>query len=199
MWHDRTVGNLENQESWIYLPASSVRPILLECQILPKLRCSFPMTSRHATHSFSPNVAENAFCTVLLLYSLIPMPAPWVLFDRVDTYGGDCTRGADPDIAGLGVVLSFVAASIITTTASILAMALDQNYDRKGRFTFRAPMQFIRETFIDTDWKREYAWRPFLDPLIIGLGDQQLVTGYAVLLSGWIKVLFSARIYATWK
>ncbi|KAF2844668.1 hypothetical protein T440DRAFT_409701, partial [Plenodomus tracheiphilus IPT5] len=43
-----------------------------------------------------------------------------------------------------------------------------------------------------TDWKKDYAWRPFLDPLIIGFGDQQLATGYAVLLSGWIKVAQNA-------
>jgi hypothetical protein len=46
----------------------------------------------------------------------------------------------------------------------------------------------IYERFLDTEWKRDYAWRPFLDPLIIGLGDQQLITGYAVLLSEWTKV-----------
>lgn len=65
---------------------------------------------------------------------------------------------------------------------------LDQAFDSKGRFKLHAPITYIREHFFDTEWKKEYAWRPFLDPLIIGLGDQQLVTGYAVLLSGWIKV-----------
>ncbi|KAF2690468.1 hypothetical protein K458DRAFT_439426 [Lentithecium fluviatile CBS 122367] len=86
------------------------------------------------------------------------------------------------------VVISFVLASVMTTTASILAMILDQAFDAKGQFTFRAPVRYIRERFLDTEWKKDYAWRPFLDPLIIGLGDQQLITGYAVLLSGWIKV-----------
>lgn len=79
-------------------------------------------------------------------------------------------------------------ASVMTTTASILAMILDQAFDSKGQFTFRAPVRYIRERFLDTEWKKDYAWRPFLDPLIIGLGDQQLVTGYGILLSGWIKV-----------
>ncbi|XPS99497.1 pre-rRNA-processing protein esf1 [Ascochyta lentis] len=96
--------------------------------------------------------------------------------------------GSEPDIAGVGVVLSFVLASVMTTAASILAMILDHAHDSKGRFTFRAPLKYVRERFLDTEWKKDYAWRPFLDPLIIGLGDQQLVTGYAVLLSGWIKV-----------
>lgn len=67
-------------------------------------------------------------------------------------------------------------------------MILDQAFDAKGQFTIRAPVRFIRDQILDTEWKKNYAWRPFLDPLIIGLGDQQLVTGYAVLLSGWIKV-----------
>ena len=86
------------------------------------------------------------------------------------------------------VVLSFVLASAMTTAASILAMILDHAHDSKGQFTLRAPIKYVRERFLDTEWKKDYAWRPFLDPLIIGLGDQQLVTGYAVLLSGWIKV-----------
>jgi len=86
------------------------------------------------------------------------------------------------------VVLSFVLASFMTTTASILAMILDQAFDAKGQFTLKAPIKYLRERFLDTEWKKDYAWRPFLDPLIIGLGDQQLITGYAVLLSGWIKV-----------
>jgi hypothetical protein len=81
----------------------------------------------------------------------------------------------------------------MTTVASILAMILDQVYDSKGQFTLRAPIKYFRERFLDTAWKRDYAWRPFLDPLIIGLGDQQLVTGYAVLLSGWIKVYLGPR------
>lgn len=88
----------------------------------------------------------------------------------------------------LQVVLSFVIASVMTTTASILAMLLDQAFDSKGHFTLRAPVRYLRERVFDTEWKKDYAWRPFLDPLIIGLGDQQLITGYAVLLSGWIKV-----------
>lgn len=86
------------------------------------------------------------------------------------------------------VVISFVLASAMTTAASLLAMILDNAYDSKGRFTLRAPIKYVRERFLDTEWKKEYAWRPFLDPLIIGFGDQQLVTGYAVLLSAWIKV-----------
>jgi len=88
----------------------------------------------------------------------------------------------------LQVVLSFVIASFMTTFASILAMLLDQAFDTKGHFTPRAPLTYIRERFLENEWKKHYAWRPFLDPLIIGFGDQQLITGYAVLLSGWIKV-----------
>ncbi|KAF2467673.1 uncharacterized protein BDR25DRAFT_234056 [Lindgomyces ingoldianus] len=116
------------------------------------------------------------------------MPPPWVLFDSAASYGGNCNGSAEPDIAGVGVVISFVLASIMTTTASILAMILDQAFDSKGRFSLRRPVTYFRDHFLDTEWKKDYAWRPFLDPLIIGLGDQQLITGYAVLLSGWIKV-----------
>jgi hypothetical protein len=85
-------------------------------------------------------------------------------------------------------VLSFVLASIMSTSASIMAVVLDEAFASKGHFSLRAPLKFVKERFVHTKWKKDYAWRPFLDPLIISLGDQQLVTGYAVLLSGWIKV-----------
>ncbi len=68
-------------------------------------------------------------------------------------------------------------------------MLLDRAFDSKGHFSLRRPIKSLRERFLDTEWKKDYAWRPFLDPLIISLGDQQLITGYAVLLTGWIKVL----------
>lgn len=87
-------------------------------------------------------------------------------------------------------MLSFLIASFMTTSASILAMLLDQAFDAKGHFTLRAPLTYFRDHFVSNEWKKHYAWRPFLDPLIIGFGDQQLVTGYAVLLTGWIKVFF---------
>jgi hypothetical protein len=81
----------------------------------------------------------------------------------------------------------------MTTVASILAMFLDQAFDNKAHFTPRAPFTYIRERFLEREWKKQYAWRPFLDPLIIGFGDQQLITGYAVLMIGWIKVQFPLR------
>ena len=139
-------------------------------------------------------------------------PPPWVTFDSIESFGGNCTNGAEPDIAGVGVsrlstilcirlidtsqvVLSFVIASFMTTLASVLAMLLDQAFDTKGHFTPRAPLTYIRERFLENEWRKHYAWRPFLDPLIIGFGDQQLITGYAVLLSGWVKVRVVVLFY----
>ena len=85
----------------------------------------------------------------------------------------------------------------MTTTASILAMLLDQAFGSKGHFSLRAPLAYLREHLFENEWKKHYAWRPFLDPLIIGYGDQQLVTGYAVLLTGWIKVYSISDFYSS--
>ncbi|KAF1966177.1 hypothetical protein BU23DRAFT_593325 [Bimuria novae-zelandiae CBS 107.79] len=92
------------------------------------------------------------------------------------------TAGEPDDVKRLAakVVLSFVLASIMTSIASILAMALNQAFNTKGQFTIRTPVRYIRDSILETEWKKNYAWRPFLDPLIIGLGDQQLISGYAV-------------------
>ncbi|KAJ4983166.1 hypothetical protein SVAN01_11350 [Stagonosporopsis vannaccii] len=116
------------------------------------------------------------------------MAPPWVIFDDIARYTGDCANASEPDIAGVGVVISFVLASAMTTTASFLAMVLDNAYDSTDKFTPRAPITYIRDRWHDSQWKKDYAWRPCLDPLIIGFGDQHLVTGCAALLNGWIKV-----------
>lgn len=81
----------------------------------------------------------------------------------------------------------------MTTIASILAMFLDHTYDSRTHFSILHPIQYLKDRFFDTEWKKDYAWRPFLDPLIIAMGDQQLITGYAVLLSGWIMVCRPCR------
>ncbi|ORX95700.1 hypothetical protein BCR34DRAFT_628981 [Clohesyomyces aquaticus] len=59
---------------------------------------------------------------------------------------------------------------------------LGQVYDDRGRFFLRRPAAYVKDHFLDTELK-DYVWRPFLDPLTIGLGDQQLITGYAALTS----------------
>ncbi|KAF2750479.1 hypothetical protein M011DRAFT_397244 [Sporormia fimetaria CBS 119925] len=103
------------------------------------------------------------------------MTPPWVQFDSIASAGGTCIEGSDPDIAGIGVVISFVLASIMTTSASIIAMLLDHAHEHKADFSIADPEKYLKDHVLPTQWKKEYAWRPFLDPLIIGLGDQQLV------------------------
>lgn len=103
------------------------------------------------------------------------MIAPWVTFDSITTYKGNCNNGADPDIAGIGVrdknkspvfahvftfpqvVISFILASVMTTVASIFAMSLDRAFDSKGQFSVQMPITYVREQFLDTGWKKEYA------------------------------------------
>lgn len=34
------------------------------------------------------------------------MVPPWVIFDSIAWYDGDCANGADPDIAGVGVSIA---------------------------------------------------------------------------------------------
>lgn len=103
---------------------------------------------------------------------------------RVSVCAYPAAQSEHPANKTLQVVLSFLIASFMTTSASILAMLLDQAFDSKGHFTLRAPLTYLRNHLVSNEWKKHYAWRPFLDPLVIGFGDQQLVTGYAVLLTG---------------
>lgn len=117
----------------------------------------------------------------------------------VRTDRGRCpkTIPADADIAGIGVcihqyykfrtnmhaqvIISFGLSGFLTTAASLLASAL---YNDITLF-------FIR---ISNPQKRDF-WLHVLDRIVLGLSDQQLVTGFSILLVGYIKLHERVPIY----
>lgn len=100
--------------------------------------------------------------------------------------GVDCKSRAnfDSDIAGIGVVISFCLSTFLTTVASCTATVLDHlAHDPKSLLPARWQR---RQSSISRD--RYTFVRRILDRLILNFADQQLVTGYALLICAWVKL-----------
>lgn len=130
----------------------------------------------------------------------------FVLFDKPQE-GKPCSP--DADVAGIGVrflprfgdstvladrsvqvVASFTAAAIFTTTLSICAALLDGVNDEFQDSHAIFPKRF-------NDWLRRSAsqrirdrspfYRDVLNRLMLAMADQQLLTGFAIIISGYIR------------
>lgn len=96
--------------------------------------------------------------------------------------------GPNPDIAGIGVVISFLVAGTITTVASITAAILGSRIDDDDSTIF-LPGFVHRWLARDmTPTKREWCrfWRDILERFILNMADQQLITGFSLLIIGYI-------------
>lgn len=94
----------------------------------------------------------------------------------------------DPDIAGIGVVLSFLIAGLMTTFSSITAAVLESRINEDGGVIF-LPGSIHRWLSLGmTPQKREKCrfWREIFKRLIINLADQQLITGFSLLIIAYI-------------
>lgn len=99
---------------------------------------------------------------------------------------------ADPDIGGLGVILTAIAsvltakvliAFVATAGLTLLLSAFALIIDVLGRRNDRNGTDGI---FADTS-KRQF-WRKIVERVVLGLSDQQLVTGTAILSVGLYRV-----------
>ena len=126
----------------------------------------------------------------------------------------------DPDIAGIGVVVSFVISAAMTLAMSMIGIVLNslprKLQEHGNRILLDASATDVnqdastssdrpsvdatdatndkagprknsnRHRFDITDEKREY-WATVIERFVLGLADQQLVTGTAILLVGLMK------------
>ena len=93
---------------------------------------------------------------------------------------------ADPDIAGIGVVLSFVITCCISTAIVIFSYFLLSLDKTNANFIDRSFARLLRINFHLTPESRHY-YSKIIESLVIGFADQQLVTALAVLITGFIK------------
>ena len=76
--------------------------------------------------------------------------------------------------------------AILTTVASIIAAYLDEVLRAETAFLPKRLNAIISKNQDHIRIRRCKFWRVVLERLIIALADQQLVTGFAILITGWI-------------
>ena len=86
----------------------------------------------------------------------------------------------------LQVLISFLTAALVTTTASVVAAWLDC---KLGNAQAVLPARYRTGIFSEATGataRRCAFWRMVLERLVLSLADQQLITGISLLLSGFI-------------
>ena len=84
-------------------------------------------------------------------------------------------------------VLSFVIASLLTTIASIAAALLDAAVADPMALLPLWLQNWLSRGLSTQQIENRKLWRRVLDRLILSFADQQLVTGFALLISGYIR------------
>jgi hypothetical protein len=79
-----------------------------------------------------------------------------------------------------------VLAALLTTTASIAAAVLDEILMAETAFLPKKLNGLFSNDQSPERIRRCRFWRNVLDRLILALADQQLVTGFSLMLTGWI-------------
>ena len=86
-------------------------------------------------------------------------------------YNDTTTITADPDIAGVGVISAFIVATALALLLSFLHVLIDSD---------RVPQ-------INKHVRNKEKWLGLLEALILTLSDQQLATGLAILIAGFVR------------
>ena len=96
----------------------------------------------------------------------------------------------DPDIDGLGVLISFVVSSGLTLLASVLACLVDTLPEKHASHASQSSQRPPREgtgTSIGISKERRDYFFTMLERFVLGLADQQLLTSITILTVGYIK------------
>jgi hypothetical protein len=76
--------------------------------------------------------------------------------------------------------------AVLTTVASVYAACLDEALSAKTAFFPKRLNALLSKNQDAAHLRRCAFWRKVLERLIIALADQQLITGFAILMTGWI-------------
>ncbi|OJD29616.1 crispr-associated helicase cas3 [Diplodia corticola] len=143
----------------------------------------------------------------------MPLRDYFVLFTSLDFYQNktSCDDAFDNDVAGRGVVASLVVSAAATTLLAICAPFLDgiAGYGLQGGLQgcegvfSRSMNEWLFSKFSQPARQHCDFLRKVLTRVMITLGDQQVLTGIAVLISGYIRAMqnHSQRVedYARWR
>ncbi|MCJ1334843.1 hypothetical protein MMC09_000108 [Bachmanniomyces sp. S44760] len=112
--------------------------------------------------------------------------AEWIAGTYGTTHGANIE--ADPDVAGVGIVTAFLATSILAVIIAYgsLLFTIIPGLDDNPIDAW--VMKILRKvSFLNTsDGKREF-WTPVVERVLLNLSDQQVVTGLAMLIAGYMK------------
>jgi hypothetical protein len=111
----------------------------------------------------------------------------------------DCTTDyiiPDPDIAGIGVIVSFAVGNGLTVVLSLIALFFIKLEDLDmGGFdlAINKGLKWLRFKPLSDmlDDETMNFWLGILEKVILGLSDTQLLTGIAILIAGYVKCSIS--------
>ncbi|KAL8789549.1 MAG: hypothetical protein Q9195_006776 [Heterodermia aff. obscurata] len=103
--------------------------------------------------------------------------------------GQDCGKYiADPDIAGIGIIIAFVSTSLanlfIVFVAHLLTILRGYDNNSIDGWVFHHLQKTSR---IRISSERKQFWRPIIERLVLLLSDYQLLFGIAILIAGFWK------------
>ena len=100
----------------------------------------------------------------------------------------------DPDIDGIGVLISFIVSAALTLVVSVVAIWVDCCPEKEPHMNLLPTSKSAGSTRPYDNWlyptissDKKHYWMAIMERFILGLADQQLVTGTAVLLVGYLK------------
>ena len=145
---------------------------------------------KYCAHSFIPfqhsSVRQGARRAITTRSTNMGQCAPVYSFEASDTII------PDPDIAGIGVIISFALVNgmtIIFTVIALLHVTLDTLHLRGiDLFVHRQLKKIGLRAFSDAEEKQTIKHRlEVLENILLGLSDTQLLTGIAVIIAGYMK------------
>ncbi|KAK8208546.1 hypothetical protein IWZ01DRAFT_345666 [Phyllosticta capitalensis] len=95
----------------------------------------------------------------------------------------------DSDIAGLGVIAAFVVAAVMTTGLAVCAAILDILHGTSDAVLPAKTVNKIHKRWgMGLEVKGRYSLtRKMIDRVMLSLADQQLLTGFAIMISFWLR------------
>ncbi|KAK7520513.1 uncharacterized protein IWZ02DRAFT_519252 [Phyllosticta citriasiana] len=95
----------------------------------------------------------------------------------------------DSDIAGLGVIAAFVVAAVMTTGLAVCAAILDiLQGDSDAVLPAKTVKRLHDRWGVGLSVKGRYSLtRKMIDRVTLSLADQQLLTGFAIMISFWLR------------
>ncbi|KAL8941121.1 MAG: hypothetical protein Q9211_001955 [Gyalolechia sp. 1 TL-2023] len=93
---------------------------------------------------------------------------------------------ADPDIAGIGIVIAFIATSFVTIAVAYGGLFLHIiPWPGNNAIDTWVSTKLQRVPWLQLSEERRNIWQPIIESLVMALSDQQLLVGISILIAGF--------------